>query len=445
MKRSAALLTGAILIMSCVFGGCEKQPEEQPTAPIEEVTGSENTLSVYLANTDALYTDALNGFEAAEDVTLNVKTFHSCEVMFDAMREAFLTGGGPDVVLYNSRQGKIDGYKLAKSGLFLPLEPFMGQLDSAIYPAALMDAGAIGGRQYFVPFSYSLICAYTREELMSARGYSPSDNIYEMILSESEALMAEPDKVPNTMSILRADPVNAFFEAAGVTFFDKTTGEVTVDKEELAEICRFAKSVYDNAEKTAALNGLSSNDFAGAAKHISFFSEDDSFLNMARFYQSLFPAQAGSPMVAMPYHKLDDTEALCASIVCFGGVGVNTKMPEKAYELLRYILDCDVTVGWENNEETAMYYAPVSLAVYEKAVDKLSVNTGNGRVTIAPLTEENAERLMENAQKITDAVIPNAILGVSAQTVFEPYFVGADSFDNCYDAFLKELQNYLSE
>jgi len=445
MKRFVALLAGAALIMSCILGGCGKRPAEQPTAPTESVTEGENTLSVYLANTDALYTDALSSFQAAEDVTLDVKTFHSCEAMFNAMQEAFLSGGGPDVVLYNSRQGEIDGYKLARSGLFLPLEPFMGQLDPAIYPAELMDAGVIGGKRYFVPFSYSLIHAYTREELMNARGYSSSDNIYEMILDESEALMDVLDNVPNTMSIFRSDPVNAFFEAAGVTLFDKTTGEVTVDKAELAEICRFVKTVYDNAEKTAALNGQFSNDFAGAAKHFSFFSEDDSFLNMARFYQSLFPAQAGSPMVAIPYHKLNNTEALCASIVCFGGIGAHTKVPEKAYGLLQYILDFDVAAGWKDNEETAMYYAPVSLTVYEKAVDKLSINTGNGRVTIAPLTEENADRLMKIPQKITEAVIPNATLGLTAQTVLEPYFMGADSFDNCYDAFLEELRNYLSE
>ena len=125
MKRFVALLTGAALIMSCIFSGCGKQPAEQPAAPTEAVTEGENTLSVYLANTDALYTDALSSFEAAEDVTLDVETFHSCEAMFDAMQEAFLSGGGPDVVLYNSRQGELDGYKLARSGLFLPLEPFM--------------------------------------------------------------------------------------------------------------------------------------------------------------------------------------------------------------------------------------------------------------------------------------------------------------------------------
>lgn len=52
---------------------------------------------------------------------------------------------------------------------------------------------------------------------------------------------------------------------------------------------------------------------------------------------------------------------------------------------------------------------------------------------------------MEIPQKITEAVIPNATLGLTAQTVLEPYFMGADSFDNCYDAFLEELRNYLSE
>ena len=73
-------------------------------------------------------------------------------------------GDSPDVVLLDSMQGAFDGYALAKCGLFLPLDSFTQQLDSTIYPTSLMDAGYIAGKQYFIPFSYNLIYAYTGQQ-----------------------------------------------------------------------------------------------------------------------------------------------------------------------------------------------------------------------------------------------------------------------------------------
>lgn len=448
MKRCFAFFIGVIVSMSCIFSGCGKQPVENPTDLMEgttEETADENTLSVYVVNPDGLYADALNSFqEQVQDIALNVTTFRSYKAMSDAMNEALMSESGPDVVLYNSMQGETDGYKLAKSGMFLPLEDFTGQLDPAVYPAALMDAGKVAGKQYFVPFSYNLIYAYTSEQRLAEMGYSLSDSLYKAILDKAEALTDVPDQVPISVNVYRPDPVNSFFDAAGIKLFDKSSGEVTVDKAALEDICRFVKLVYDNTEKNAVLSSRFAHDFSGTAKSVFFLTEDVAFMNNIRYFQSLFSAKAGSPMVAIPYHKLNNTQELCASIVCFGGINANTKMPEKAYTLLKYILDYDVSNSWSADEEVSTYYAPVSRTVFQKAVDRLSCTTGFGPVTIEPLTEAGAEHLMENAQKITDAVIPNATLGCRLQEILEPYFMGQDSFDNCYQALLNELQRYIS-
>jgi ABC-type glycerol-3-phosphate transport system substrate-binding protein len=247
------------------------------------------------------------------------------------------------------------------------------------------------------------------------------------------------------MQIFRPDPVNAFFDTAGITLFDKNTGEITADKSEVEEICRFVKLVYDNAEKSAALTQKFRNDFSGATASFSFFTENYAFLNDIRYYQSLFPAKAGSPMVAMPYHKLNDPQSLCASIVCFGGVNAKTKAPEQAFELLKFLLDYSVQTDWARGQLTYEYHAPVSLAVYQEAVEQLSINPGAGEVEITPLNRQNAELLMANTQRITDAVIANTALGVRLEEAFTPYFLEQDSFDNCYDVFLQELQQYLNK
>lgn len=446
-NRFTVMLLAALMFITCILSGCSTQSTESSAAPTEPST-EKITLSVYMVDTDALFVDAVHSFrKQAQDITLDVTSFTTCQAMLDAAEEASLTDSGPDVLLYNSNsmQGEVDGYTLAKSGMFLPLDQFAEQLDPAVYPKALMDAGHIAGAQYFIPFSYNLLYAYTSQRLMTIKGYSTSDNLYQMILNESESLKDVPHKSPISMQVFRPDPVNAFFDAAGVTLFDKNTGEITADKAEVEGICRFVKLVYDNMEKTAALTQKVTTDFSGATASFSFFTENYAFLNAIRYYQSLFPAKAGSPMVAMPYHKLNDPQSLCASIVCFGGVSAKTKAPDQAFELLKFLLDYNVQTDWARGQMTYEYHTPVSLAVYQEAINHLSTNAGVGGIEITPLNTQNAELLMANTQKITSAVITNTSLGVRLEEAFTPYFLAQDSFDNCYNVFLRELQQYLSE
>jgi len=444
-NRFAAVLLAMLMLVTGVLSGCSAQPAEAPTAPTES---EKTTLSVYMVDTAALFADAVYSFrKQRQDITLDVTSFTTNQAMLDAVKETSQTDGGPDVLLFNSnsKQGAVDGYTLAKSGMFLPLDRFAEQLDPAVYPKALMDAGRIAGAQYFIPFSYNLLYAYTSQRLMTIKGYSASEDLYRMLLKESESLTDVSHKSPISMQVFRPDPVNAFFEAAGITFFDKNTGEITADKAEVEEICRFVKLVYDNREKTTALTQKFISDFSGATASFSFFTENYAFMNDIRYYQSLFPAKTGSPMVAMPYHKLNDPQALCASIVCFGGINAKTNAPEQAFELLKFLLDYHVQTDWARGQLTYEYHAPVSLAVYQAAVEQLSANAGTGGTEITPLNAQNAELLLENTQKITDAVIANTSLGIRLEEAFTPYFLEQDSFDNCYDVFLRELQQYLSQ
>ena len=446
-NRFTTMLLAALMLTTWILSGCSTQSAESPVAPTESAA-EKTTLSVYMVDTDALFVDAVHSFrKQAQDIILDVTSFTTCQAMLDAVKEAALTDGGPDVLLYNSNsmQGEVDGYTLAKSGMFLPLDQFAEQLDPVVYPKALMDAGHIAGAQYFIPFSYNLLYAYTSQRLMTIKGYSTSGDLYQMLRKESESLKDVSHKSPVSMQVFRLDPVNAFFDAAGVTLFDKNTGEITADKAEVEEICRFVKLVYDNMEKTATLKRKVATDFSSATASFSFFIENYAFLNEIRYYQSLFPAKAGSPMVAMPYHKLNDPQSLCASIVCFGGVSAKTKAPEQAFELLKFLLDYSVQTDWARGQLTYEYHAPVSLAVYQEAINHLSANAGAGGIEITPLNTQNAEFLMANTQKITSAVIANTSLGVRLEEAFTPYFLAQDSFDNCYHVFLRDLQEYLSE
>ena len=182
-NRFTVMLLATLMFITCILSGCNTQSTESSAAPPEPST-EKTTLSVYMVDTDALFVDAVHSFrKQAQDITLDVTSFTTCQAMLDAAEEASLTDSGPDVLLYNSSsmQGEVDGYTLAKSGMFLPLDQFAEQLDPAVYPKALMEAGHSAGAQYFIPFSYNLLYAYTSQRLMTIKGYSTSGDLYQML------------------------------------------------------------------------------------------------------------------------------------------------------------------------------------------------------------------------------------------------------------------------
>ena len=211
-KRFFALLLGMTVLAAALLSGCGKDPGQQGKQP----TGEGSALSVYVVESDALYVQAVKDFQkqAGADA-VKITNFKSYQAMSDQMNVELMSKSGPDVVLYNGMQGEVDAWKLANSGMFLPLDSFAQQLDGETYPAALMNAGKLAGKQYFIPFSYNLICAFTTETKLAERGYSVSDNVYDTLLAESDALLGAADRSPTTVNIFRPDPVNSFFDAAG--------------------------------------------------------------------------------------------------------------------------------------------------------------------------------------------------------------------------------------
>ena len=130
MKKLFAVV---LFFALCLCSSCQKKPAPAP-------------LSVYLAETDALYVSALREYAAQyPDRELNVETFGDFAEMAVRLESELAAGEGPDVLLFNSLQGGMDTYALAKGGAFRPLEELMGAYPEEAYFTAILDAGKVGG------------------------------------------------------------------------------------------------------------------------------------------------------------------------------------------------------------------------------------------------------------------------------------------------------------
>lgn len=405
----------------------------------------EQTLTVYTVEGDALYTAAVEGYKNTNpDVTLNVVKFASYEELNAQMTTELLSGKGPDVLLFNSLYSTTDYYKFSQSGVFLPLDSYMSTLKDGSCYTTLLDAGKIGEQQYVLPMSWNLLQIYSTQEIVKQHGYD-DESIYDVLLTEADRLAEEAQYAAASLSLMRADPLNFFLENTGTVVVDTENGTFVADKEKVEETATVVKSFFDHLKKIQAINTTYKNDFAGAVSHFTFLIEQYSFMHNLRFYQTVYPAFTQQQMYAAYFPQFEGN-GLSAQIVHYGGINANTKNADAAWELLQFILNTPFSTDFNKYDTGGVYYAPVTVAGYENCVVQLETQSGQGpKVRLAPLDQKNAAFLRSVPEKVSEAYIPNPVLGGLVDGCTMDYLTGIASFDDCYAELENQISRYLQE
>ena len=405
----------------------------------------EQTLTVYTVEGDALYTAAVEGYKNANpDVTLNVVKFATYEALNEQMTTELLSGKGPDVLLFNSIYSTTDYYKFSQSGVFLPLDSYMSSLKDGSCYATLLDAGKIGEQQYVLPMSWNLLQIYSIQEIVKQHGYD-DENIYAVLLKEADRLTEETQYAAASLSLMRADPLSFFLENTGTVVVDTENGTFVADKEKVEETATVVKSFFDHLKKIQAINTTYKNDFTGAVSHFTFLIENYPFMHNLRFYQTVYPTYTQQQMYAAYFPQFEE-DGLSAQIVHYGGINANTQNADAAWELLQFILNTPFSTDFNKYDTGSAYYAPVTVAGYENCVVQLETQSGQGpKVRVAPLDQQNAAFLRSVPGKVSDAYIPNPVLGGLIDGCMMDYLTGIASFDDCYAELENQIGRYLQE
>lgn len=404
----------------------------------------DDTLTVYVVRSDALYADAIGKFaEEHPEVKLNIVYLESYDEVKERLDTELMSGEGPDVLLFNSLYSAGDPYKLSTGKALLALDERVEGLAEGSYFETIMNAGRVNGHQYFIPLSWNLPQVYSSQG--KAEKVGEGGDLYTALSAEAQALEGDESYGASSLQLGRADVLNLFLETSGSSLIDTESGELSVEKEDFRRIADFVKVFYDNMEKTRTISARYQNDFAGAVSHFTWLLENYSFINNVRYYQTVYPKMINEEMSFSLFGQLAG-EGLTAQVIQYGAVNANTRNAEDAWKLLKYLMDAPVTVNFPKYESQSVYYAPVSAAVYEESVKALSSESGYGPGwPVDPLNEANAQLLQELPQEIKETVIPNAALGNLIQECMDPYFLGEDSFDNCYDKMIQRMELYLNE
>lgn len=169
-------------------------------------------------------------------------------------------------------------------------------------------------------------------------------------------------------------------------------------------------------------------------------------MNNLRYYQSVYPDAMGQEMYFDVFEQMENPEAVTAQVIQYGAVNANTEQSEEAWSLLKYILDAPVSMDFSKYDTQTVYYAPVSVSAYEDGVVQLEEHAGQGPgKQVSPLNEENAQSLRALPQRVAEGTIPNPNLGAIVQECMEPYLIGEQEFDTCYQELERKLTLYLDE
>lgn len=406
--------------------------------------GSSSEVSVYVVETEALYTSALDAYEKGHpDVQLTVEQFDSYEAMNERLNTELMSGEGPDLLLFNSLYSDTDVLKLAGGSAFLSLNEYTDALtENDCYPV-LLEGGKINGEQYLLPLSWNLLQAYTSKSLME--GYE-GQSLYDAVTAEAQRLADSEDTGATSLQFGRGDALNFFLEIGGVPVVDMNEKTFAADSAQVQRTAEFVKMFYDNMTKISAIAQRYRNDFSGAVSHYSFLLENYPFMNNLRYYQTLYPDTVGEEMAVSFFGELDSQDSLSAQIIHYGAISANTDNPEGAWEVLRSIMEADFSMDFSKYDSAGLYYAPVTPEAYEACVVQLETSPGQGpNGTVEPLNEENGALLRQIPGRVTEAGIRNPVLGDLIQECMEPYLTGSDSFENCYATLESRVSLYLDE
>ncbi|MBE5893547.1 MAG: carbohydrate ABC transporter substrate-binding protein [Lachnospiraceae bacterium] len=408
---------------------------------------STSSLTVYVVESDALYREAVIAFRKENpEVKLQVVSFESYNDMKEQMSTELMSGKGPDVLLLNGFYNTGDTFKMSASGNLLKLDERVSSLEDGAYFTTVLEAGKTNGHQYYLPFSWNIVQAYSSQDTIAAKGYT--DDLYDAYTEESIALANDQNMAVSSMQIGRsggrADMLNYFFEVAGVELIDRENGELNDVKEAVKKTAEFVKVLNDNMEKTREVSKRYANDFAGAVAHFTYLMEDFSFMNNLRYYQTVYPKSVNEEMYFAPFKN--SSGGITAQVVEYGAINANTKNEEQAWELLCFILDFTGNMNFSKYDEKSVYYAPVNKTSYAAYVDELATQDAPGPgEKVSSLAEEWGQVLEELPSKVNRASLPKISIGEMVQECMNPYLTGADSFDSCYETLMKRLQTYLAE
>ena len=285
------------------------------------------------------------------------------------IREAIVSGGGPDLFLAESPNPAwsepktvlfSDPEKEMEQGTFLSLEPYLEYFDTKLLEEQILTAGRFRERQMVLPMTYDyFLYAFDTENL------------------------PQSTELPETWEELIGRKEKAIRQTAGqrigMQFFD-TFGQIAdYEKGELLLSENQLKEVLDEAAE-----------FGSTSLNMDWKIGDTGVVSLNTI-EEIAGEKTAHTLFAFP----NEEGGITANITLYAGINKNTKQPKKAVSFLQLLYSEEVLSGEgipiDGRMEGSGVKFPQGVLVYKKDLEK----------RIRSLSKEDQEQMRDIQGKIT--------------------------------------------
>ena len=384
---------------------------------------------------------ALNGATTLEELLAAQNSYNAeLQQTYQKLQAELLAGKGPDLIIYDDQVFQ-DPQKVLQSGKFLDLKPLLeadSGYDPARYNAVVRSAGEYRDGLYAFPLAYRIGTMISTEEALADCGFDPSKTSdYVGQLAEGARVAGQPN-APRIFGArnLSTDPtmeITDYLSYSGLHLFDYNTGTLQIDTEEFRAVQEEVKAILQADRKELEVPA----DVFTAAHF-----ERDRILRRELLWAlptHEFGTAAGglapkeTPIV-LPIPAVDG--GVQANVSYFAAISAQSENQENAYSLLKLL------IGDIFQSQLIGADFPILTSVNEVAVNRWKNSAGEAE---AGLPEEIYDEALHWNERITSVNFYGKTLRDMVNELFQPYYEGKASYEECLGKAKAQLAIYISE
>lgn len=451
MKKQQKHFIAFLCLFVFLFSGCSNL-ERSPSDPSDLVGEQSLTFYVLKDNFSDISSIVTQFRTENPQIVLSITQFDTTEELDDALVRDLNTNTAPDVVLLDYRT-TLDLQKMAKSGAFLEFEESLAEtvgFDPGSFLGAAVEGCRMDGAQYFIPIAFlpqiEFYSTHAQAQHLFRAGETSRDEYYEILADHA----AQYEKDPSVISIFEQFPLQGKTDVSvtqAVLASSGILGDFSVAEEDtLQKTIDWIKLIKEQNEKFQGYDG----DFWD--HYDTFYWDDNLFYTVSGYdlvtgiYSYLSTLEGiykdGGDYVIFP--KQSDPQAYSVLATFFGAVSKDCDCPQEAFSFLTLVADSYYNL--RVTPDNPMWFAPVKTANFEKALEVLMEFGGRvGGSQVDPLSEQEAQRMRDIYEAVTDYALPNAPLAEFIELEFADYFQGTGDYETCYLNFSRKYELYLNE
>lgn len=356
-----------------------------------------------------------------------------------ALSAAIMADDGPDLLLLGGLSLE-NLEKQIQAGAFYPLNEFMEREDfhKEDYQQAVLEAGALDGKQYVIPIDYFPSAVLSSEEALAEVNYDyEKAKTLDGMMSELDRISKEyPQRQPNFgVAVWDSYPYYT-----GESLYDYEKGKVLLDTPEMKQLSEYFSSLYlYDLDTDLYMEQTSNTQGDGGVQVLNGTSWTGWAANVLELMTGAAMIQTEQTPVVLPIPTMEGEFNARSQMAL--GVLAGSHNRENAWNMVQCALSEEV-------QTKIPIGMPVRLDCLDTVLEEANQKYGSGTVgsyTLTPVGEEFLSSYRSICEQVGNVYFGDNLTASFTEEYLLPYFQGEKSYEDCMQEFIDAAEIILSE